>query len=67
MRPSIPEDVGVLRTYIIEGTYRPARASEETSFQDTVDASSAERAFTVWEKKHHEKPLLRFQWIEPLL
>lgn len=57
----------MLRTYTIEGTYRPARTTEETSFQDKVDASSAERAFAAWERKHHEKPLLRFQWIEPLL
>ena len=54
-------------TYTIEGTYIPPDSNEEQIFKDTVTARSAEHAFTSWEKKHHEKPLLRFQSIDPLI
>ena len=53
--------------YTIEGTYCPRDTDQEQTFKDTVMARSAEHAFTSWEKKHHEKPLLRFESIEPLI
>lgn len=57
----------MLRVYTIEGTYRSSREDDPLRFKDEVRARCAEQAFIVWERKHTEKPLLRFETIEPLI
>jgi len=56
----------MVRIYTVEGTYRDTVQDEPRTFTDTVAARCAEQAFVLWERKHTEKSLLRFESVEPL-